>query len=184
MAPNPSGPRAGANKPTVAERAKAASDAKKVIARNKKALHDFSIEDRFEAGIALTGTEVKALRAGRASLADGWVEIDGGEAWLQGVNIPEYSQGTWNNHAPKRKRKLLLHKQELAKLWQRTREKGQTVVPLELYFLGGRAKVEIALARGKVEYDKRETLKRREADRDAQRAMRAANRRGASGLRS
>lgn len=168
------------NKPTAAERAKAASDAKKMIARNKKAFHDYNIEDRFEAGIVLTGTEVKALRMGRASLVDGWVEMDGGEAWLHGANIPEYAQGTWNNHAPKRKRKLLLHKQELAKLFQRTREKGFTIVPLELYFLGGRAKVEIALARGKAEYDKRETLKRKQADREAQVAMRAAKRKGYS----
>nr|NLD39662.1 SsrA-binding protein SmpB [Actinomycetales bacterium] len=169
------------SKPTVAERAKSASDAKKMIARNKKALHEYSVEDRFEAGIVLTGTEVKALRYGRASLVDGWVEIDGGEAWLHGVNIPEYTQGTWNNHAPKRKRKLLLHKHELSKLWHRTREKGQTIVPLELYFVGGRAKVEIALARGKAEWDKRETLKRRQDEREAQRAMRETNRTGASG---
>ncbi|HZK05810.1 MAG TPA: SsrA-binding protein SmpB [Actinomycetaceae bacterium] len=171
---------AKSGKPTQAERAKAASDAKKVIARNKKALHDYSVEETFEAGIVLTGTEVKALRQGRASLVDGWVEIDGGEAWLQGVNIPEYSQGTWNNHAPKRKRKLLLHKHEIAKLWQRTREKGLTVVPLEMYFIGGRVKVEIALARGKAEWDKRETLRRRQDEREAQRAMREANLRGAS----
>lgn len=164
-------------KPTVAERAKAEAGAKKVIARNRKAYHDYSIEDTFEAGVVLTGTEVKALRAGRASLSDGWVEIDGGEAWLQGVNIPEYAQGTWTNHAPKRKRKLLLHAQEIAKLWQRTREKGQTVIPLELYFVGGKVKVEIALARGKAEWDKRETLRRKQDDRDAQRAMRAANKR-------
>ncbi len=156
------------------------TDGKKVIARNKKAFHDFNIEDTFEAGLVLTGTEVKALRAGRASLVDGWVEIEDGEAWLQGVNIPEYTQGTWNNHAPKRKRKLLLHNHELAKLWQKTREKGQTIVPLELYFTGGRAKVEIALARGKAEYDKRETLKRQQDMREAQRAMRDVNRRGIS----
>lgn len=177
---------AGSNeqrKPTVAERNKAASDAKKVIARNKKAYHDYAIDETFEAGIALTGTEVKALRAGRASLVDGWVEIDGGEAWMQGVNIPEYTQGTWNNHAPKRKRKLLLHKHELAKLWQRTREKGFTVIPLELYFTGGKAKVEIGLAKGKAEWDKRETLKRKQADREAQTAMREANKRGASAYR-
>lgn len=167
-------------KPTAAERAKAASDAKKMIARNKKALHEYAIEERFEAGIVLTGTEVKALRQGRASLVDGWVEIDGGEAWLHGVNIPEYTQGTWNNHAPKRKRKLLLHGQEIARLWHRTRAKGQTIIPLELYFVRGRAKVEIALARGKAEWDKRETLKRRQDEREAQRAMRDANRRGAS----
>ncbi len=164
-------------KPTVAERAKAAASAKKVIARNKKAYHEYSVEDTFEAGIVLTGTEVKALRAGRASLSDGWVEIDGGEAWLQGVNIPEYAQGTWTNHAPKRKRKLLLHTVEIAKLWQRTREKGLTVIPLELYFVNGRAKVEIALARGKAEWDKRETLRRKQDDREAQRAMREANKR-------
>ena len=170
-------------KPTVAERNKAASDAKKVIARNKKAFHEYSIDEKFEAGIALTGTEVKALRAGRASLVEGWVEIDGGEAWMQGVTIPEYSQGTWTNHAPRRKRKLLLHKQELSKLWHRTREKGYTIIPLELYFTGGKAKVEIGLAKGKAEYDKRETLKRRQADREAQSAMREANRRGASSLR-
>lgn len=164
-------------KPTVAERSKAAASAKKVIARNRKAFHDYSIEDTFEAGLVLTGTEVKALRAGRASLVDGWVEIDGGEAWLQGVNIPEYAQGTWTNHAPKRKRKLLLHHAEIAKLWQRTREKGLTVVPLKLYFVDGRVKVEIALARGKAEWDKRETLRRKQDEREAQRVMRAANRR-------
>ncbi len=147
-----------------------------VVARNKKALHEYHIDDTFEAGIVLQGTEVKALRAGRASLNEGWVEIDGAEAWLQGVNIPEYSQGTWTNHAPKRKRKLLLHKQEIGKLWHRTREKGYTIVPLELYFVDGRAKVKIALARGKAEWDKRETLRRRQDDREAQRAMRAANR--------
>lgn len=164
-------------KPTLAERSKAAADAYSVIARNKKALHEYSIDESFEAGLVLTGTEVKALRAGRASLVDGWVELDGGEAWLHGVNIPEYAQGTWNNHAPKRKRKLLLHKQEIGKLWHRTREKGLTVVPLELYFLGGRVKVKIALAKGKAEWDKRETLRRRQDDREAQRAMREANRR-------
>ena len=147
-----------------------------VVARNKKALHEYHIDDTVEAGIVLQGTEVKALRAGRASLNEGWVEIDGAEAWLQGVNIPEYSQGTWTNHAPKRKRKLLLHKQEIGKLWHRTREKGYTIVPLELYFVDGRAKVKIALARGKAEWDKRETLRRRQDDREAQRAMRAANR--------
>lgn len=183
MAGKPGDPRklsAAERAKLASERAKAASDSKKVIARNKKALHDYSIEERFEAGIVLTGTEVKALRAGRASLVDGWVEIEGGEAWLQGVNIPEYTQGTWNNHAPKRKRKLLLHAREIARLFQRTREKGLTVVPLELYFIGGRAKVEIALARGKAEYDKRETLKRQQDMREAQRAMRDANRRGVS----
>ena len=165
-------------KPTAGERAKAASDAHRTVARNRKALHDYTIEDRVEAGLVLTGTEVKALRMGRASLVEGWVEIDrGGEAWLQGAHIPEYLAGTWNNHSPRRKRKLLLHRHELERLAQRVTAKGYTLVPLELYFVGGRAKVEIALARGKAEWDKRETLRRKQDEREAQRVMRAANRR-------
>lgn len=144
---------------------------KLVVARNKKARHDFHIDDTYEAGLSLTGTEVKSLRAGRASLVDGWVSVDGGEAWLEGVHIPEYSEGTWTNHAPRRKRKLLLHRVQIDKLAQTTREKGHTIVPLELYFLGGRAKVEIATARGKQEWDKRETLRRQQDEREAQRAM-------------
>nr|WP_246311324.1 SsrA-binding protein SmpB [Changpingibacter yushuensis] len=160
------------------EKAKEASDAKHVVARNKKARHDYSIEDTFEAGLALTGTEVKALRMGRASLVDSWVEIDrNGEAWLQGANIPIYAMGTWTNHAPTRKRKLLLHRDELSKLSNKVSAKGYTIVALELYFLRGRAKVEIALAQGKQEWDKRETLRRREADREAERAMASARRR-------
>ena len=146
---------------------------RKLVANNKKARHDFLIEDVFEAGLVLTGTEVKALRAGRASLVDGWCTIDGGEAWLEGVHIPEYTQGTWTNHAPRRKRKLLLHRSEIERLESKTREKGQTIVPLSLYFLDGRAKVEIALARGKREYDKRQTLRERQDNLEAQRAMRA-----------
>jgi len=146
---------------------------RKLVANNKKARHDFLIEDVFEAGLVLTGTEVKALRAGRASLVDGWCTVDGGEAWLEGVHIPEYTQGTWTNHAPRRKRKLLLHRTEIERLESKTREKGQTIVPLSLYFLDGRAKVEIALARGKKEYDKRQTLRERQDNLEAQRAMRA-----------
>lgn len=162
---------------TGAQKAKEASDAKQVIARNKKARHDYLIEDTYEAGLSLTGTEVKALRLGRASLIDAWVEIDKhGEAWLNGANIPVYAMGTWTNHAPTRKRKLLLHNAEIAKLAQKSQAKGYTIVPLELYFLRGRAKVEIALAQGKQEWDKRETLRRREADREAERAMSAARR--------
>ncbi|MCF2707361.1 SsrA-binding protein SmpB [Arcanobacterium haemolyticum] len=163
---------------TAAQKAKEAADAKHVIARNKKARHDYNIEDTFEAGLSLTGTEVKALRMGRASLIDAWVEIDRhGEGWLQGANIPIYAMGTWTNHAPTRKRKLLLHREELRKLSQKVAAKGYTIVPLELYFIRGRAKVEIALAQGKQEWDKRETLRRREADREAERAMSAARRR-------
>jgi SsrA-binding protein len=145
---------------------------RKLVAANRKARHDYVIEDVFEAGVVLTGTEVKALRAGRASLVDGWCEIDGGEIWLQGVHIPEYSQGTWTNHAPRRKRKLLLHRDEIDRLESKTREKGQTIVPLSLYFLDGRAKLEIALARGKKDWDKRQALRERQDNMEAQRAMR------------
>ncbi|HLV54732.1 MAG TPA: SsrA-binding protein SmpB [Actinotalea caeni] len=144
---------------------------KNVVARNKKARHDYHIDDTYEAGLSLTGTEVKSLRAGRASLVDGWVAIDRGEAWLEGVHIPEYTEGTWTNHAPRRKRKLLLHREQIEKLAQVSREKGRTIVPLELYFIGGRAKVEIATARGKQLWDKRETLRRQQDEREAQRAM-------------
>ncbi len=143
-----------------------------LVASNRKARHDYSIEDVYEAGIVLTGTEVKALRAGRASLVDGFVSVDGGEAWLEGVHIPEYTQGTWTNHAPRRKRKLLLHREEITRLDSRVREKGLTIVPLSLYFLDGRAKVEIALARGKREWDKRQALRERQDNLEARRAMR------------
>ena len=143
-----------------------------LVASNRKARHDYMIEDVFEAGVVLSGTEVKALRAGRASLVDGWCTVDGGEAWLEGVHIPEYTQGTWTNHAPRRKRKLLLHRTEIDRLSSKTREKGQTIVPLALYFLDGRAKVEIALARGKKEYDKRQALRERQDNLEAQRAVR------------
>ena len=145
---------------------------RKLVASNRKARHDYIIEDVFEAGIVLMGTEVKALRAGRASLIDSWCEVDNGEAWLEGVHIPEYAQGTWTNHAPRRKRKLLLHRKEIERLDSKTREKGQTIVPLALYFLDGRAKVEIALARGKREYDKRQALRERQDNLEAQRAIR------------
>lgn len=144
---------------------------RKVVASNRKAYHDFLIEDTFEAGLVLTGTEVKALRAGRASLIDGWASIEGGEAWLEGVHIPEYAQGTWTNHAPRRKRKLLLHRLEIDKLSAKVKEKGHTIVPLALYFKDGRAKVEIGLAKGKKEYDKRQALKERQDKREADRAM-------------
>lgn len=166
-----------AQKKSAAQKAKEASDAKQVIARNKKARHDYFIEDTYEAGLSLMGTEVKALRMGRASLIDAWVFIDrDGQAWLEGAHIPQYAQGTWTNHAPRRKRKLLLHRQEILRLESRSREKGYTIVPLELYFIRGRAKVEIGLAKGKQEWDKRETLRRRQDDLEARRAMAWANR--------
>lgn len=152
--------------------AAAERERKVVVARNKKARHDFHIDATYEAGLVLTGTEVKSLRAGRASLVDGFVLIDRGEAWLEGVHIAEYAEGTWTNHAPRRKRKLLLHKPEILKLAAKVKEKGFTIVPLELYFLGSHAKVEIALARGKQEWDKRQTLREKQDLREAQRAMR------------
>ena len=148
-----------------------AEHARKLVANNKKARHDFHIDDVFEAGVVLTGTEVKALRAGRASLVDGFVSVERGEAWLEGVHIPEYTEGTWTNHAPRRKRKLLLHRFEIEELARESQAKGHTIVPLSLYFLDGRAKVEIALARGKKEWDKRQTLREKQELREAQASM-------------
>ncbi len=142
-----------------------------MIAQNKKARHDYLIEDVFEAGLVLQGTEVKSLRQGRASLVDGFVDIDGGEAWLHGVHIPEYSQGTWTNHSARRKRKLLLNREEIDKIERRVNEKGLTVVPLSLYFKDGRAKVEIALAKGKKSWDKRHSLAERQANREIEQAV-------------
>ena len=145
----------------------------KVVATNRKARHDYNIIDTYECGVVLWGTEVKSLRQGRASLTDGYAFIDGGEAWLDAVHIPEYTQGTWNNHAPRRKRKLLMHKQEILKLHNKVKEGGYTLVPLSLYFKDGRAKVELALAKGKKEYDKRQTLRERQDKREADRAISA-----------
>jgi SsrA-binding protein len=145
----------------------------RVVATNRKARHEYHLDQTLEAGLALTGSEVKALRAGMASLADGWVSFDGGEAWLEGVHIPEYAQGSWTNHAPRRKRKLLLHKDQIRKWAAKAGDSGVTVVPLKLYFQGGRAKVEIALARGKREWDKRQALRERQDNLEARRAMRS-----------
>ena len=144
---------------------------RKLVASNRKARHDYHIEDTFEAGLALQGTEVKALRAGRCSLVDGYAQFSGDELWLEGVHIPAYTQGTWTNHAPRRRRKLLLHRDELTKIAAKTRESGRTVVPLAVYFKDGRAKVEIALATGKRAYDKRQALRERQDKREADRAM-------------
>jgi SsrA-binding protein len=141
------------------------------IAQNRRARHDYHIEDTYEAGLALTGTEVKSLRAGRASLVDGYAEVRGEEIWLQGVHIPEYTQGTWTNHEPRRARKLLLHRAEIERISGKVAERGLTLVPLTMYFKDGRAKVEIALARGKRHYDKRQAIAKREADRDAAREL-------------
>ncbi|NYD42754.1 SsrA-binding protein SmpB [Nocardioides panaciterrulae] len=155
----------------MAKDAKDKAGAQKVVAQNKKARHDYAIEDTYEAGLVLMGTEVKSLRAGRASLVDGFVDIDDHEAWLHGVHIPEYSHGTWTNHAARRKRKLLLNRSELDKIERRVTEKGLTIVPLALYFVDGRAKVEIALARGKKSWDKRHALAERQADREKEQAL-------------
>jgi SsrA-binding protein len=144
---------------------------RKMIAQNRKARHDYFIEDTFEAGLVLTGTEVKSLRAGRASLVDGFAEISEHEIWLHNAHIPEYTQGTWNNHTPRRRRKLLLHRHEIDKLERRVNERGLTIVPLSLYFKDGRAKVEIGLAKGKKAYDKRQTIAKRDAEREATREL-------------
>jgi SsrA-binding protein len=140
----------------------------KVVARNRKAFHDYHIEGTWEAGIVLHGTEVKSLRAGRTSLTDGFVDIDGREVWMYGVHIPPYSQGSWTNHASRRKRKLLLHRSEIDRLERRVTESGLTIVPLRLYFHDGRAKVEIALARGRRTWDKRQALAERQAAREVE----------------
>ncbi|MDQ1010471.1 SsrA-binding protein [Streptomyces sp. V4I23] len=150
---------------------------RKLIAQNKKARHDYHIIDTYECGLVLMGTEVKSLRQGRASLVDGFVQIDGHEAWLHNVHVPEYSQGTWTNHSARRKRKLLMHRAEIDKLEAKSQETGHTIVPLVLYFKDGRAKVEIALAKGKKEYDKRQTLREKQDRREADRAMSAVRRR-------
>ncbi|MFC7327575.1 SsrA-binding protein SmpB [Marinactinospora rubrisoli] len=144
----------------------------KPIAQNRRARHDYHIDDTYEAGLVLTGTEVKSLRAGRASLVDGFALVKDGEVWLENVHIPEYSQGTWTNHAARRPRKLLLHREEIARLIGKTQEPGRTLVPLSLYFRDGRAKVELALARGKRSYDKRQAIAEREAAREVERALR------------
>ena len=149
-----------------------AEQGKKVVARNRRARHDYHIEDVIEAGLVLTGTEVKSLRLGRASLADGFGQVSDHEVWLHNVHIPEYTQGTWTNHEPRRTRKLLLHRKEIDRLATATSERGLTLVPLSLYFKDGRAKVELAVARGKRTYDKRHELARRDAAREVDRALR------------
>ena len=144
---------------------------RKLIAQNKKARHEYSIEDVYEAGIALVGTEVKSLRAGRATLTDGYATIDDGEVWLRGVHIPEYTQGTWTNHEPRRARKLLLNRDEIRRISARTKDTGVTLIPLSLYFQDGYAKVEIAVARGRRAYDKRQAIAERDSKRETERAV-------------
>ena len=144
---------------------------RKLIAQNKKGRHDYFIDEVFEAGLVLTGTEVKSLRAGRATLTDGYGSIKEGELWLSGVHIPEYNEGSWTNHPPRRERKLLLNKREISKLIGKLKESGQTLIPLSLYFKDGKVKVEIGLARGKKAHDKRASLMEKQANREIEREV-------------
>ncbi len=143
------------------------------IAENRKAFHDYHILETFEAGIVLVGTEVKAIREGRVNLRDSFARVDAGEVYLHNVNISSYSHRGYADHEPMRRRKLLLHRDEIRKLIGKTVERGMTLVPTRLYFKNGRVKVAVALAKGKKEYDKRETIKRREADRETRAAIKA-----------
>ncbi len=144
----------------------------KIVAENRKARHDYHIHETYEAGIALTGTEVKSLRAGRANLKDSYAHVENGELMISQMHISPYDQGNIFNHEPMRKRKLLMHKREILKLFGQTREKGYSLVPLKLYFTRGKAKVQIALASGKKNYDKRQDIAARDAKRDMERALR------------
>lgn len=154
--------------------AKSGPEIERVICQNRRAFHDYHIHDRLECGLALTGTEVKSLREGTASLEDGYAKLENGEVWLVGCEIPEYAQGTHANHKPKRARKLLLHRREIERFTGRATQRGFTLVPLRLYFRSGRAKVEIAIAQGKQLHDKRQSLKTAEAKREISRALRRA----------
>ncbi|MEI6649711.1 MAG: SsrA-binding protein SmpB [Actinomycetes bacterium] len=150
-------------------------EGRKLIAQNKAARHNFFIEEVFECGLVLTGTEVKSLRAGRASLIDGFAMVQDGEMWLSGVHIPEYTEGTWTNHTPRRDRKLLLHKKQISKLYGLTKQGGLTLIPLSLYFLDGKAKIELALAKGKKSHDKRTDLMEKQANREVNRELARRN---------
>ena len=144
---------------------------RKLIAQNRRARHDWSVLDTYETGIVLSGTEVKSLRQGKATLTDGFATVDDGEVWLRNVHIPEYAQGTWTNHEPRRSRKLLLHKQEIERLLGKVKESGLSLIPLSMYFSDGKAKVELALARGKKAHDKRQDMAKRDAQREIERAI-------------
>jgi SsrA-binding protein len=150
--------------------------AEKLIAENRRARHEYQLLERFEAGIALTGTEVKSLREGRTTMAQSYADVRDGEAWLHGLEIATYDQGNRANHEPMRPRKLLLHRREIDSLYGLVREKGLTLVPTRIYFSGGRAKVEIAVAKGKDQFDKRQALKERDSKREMDRALREVRR--------
>lgn len=149
---------------------------RKLVAQNKKARHDYAIGETYEAGMVLTGTEVKSLRNGRATLQDAYASVDDGEVWLRNANIPEYEFGTWRNHSARRSRKLLLNRREIGKIERALEGSGRTLVPLSIYFKDGYAKVEVAIATGKKDWDKRRTIAERDANREAQRALAARNR--------
>ena len=146
------------------------SDGRKIIATNRKAKHDYFLEDRIEAGIALKGTEIKSIRAGRVSLREAYVQVEGGEAWLVNAHIAPYDPASKMNHDPRRRRKLLIHKRQIIKLFDDIRQKGYTIIPTVMYLRSGRAKVEIAVARGKRKYDKRREIAKRDAEREMARA--------------
>ena len=156
----------------MAKKAKSPKDSNnQIIASNRKARHNYSILEVFEAGVALVGTEVKSLRDGQASLADAFATVDDGEIWLRNLHIPEYHHGSWTNHAPRRNRKLLLHRSQIDTLIGKIRDGNLTLVPLSLYFLDGKVKVELALARGKQAHDKRQDIARRDAEREVVREL-------------
>ena len=158
-------------KAAAAKKAGDAPGGKRIIASNRKARHNYSILEVFEAGVVLTGTEVKSLRDGNASMADAFATVDDGEIWLRNLHIPEYHHGSWTNHTPRRNRKLLLHRRQIDLLMGKIRDGNLTLVPLSLYFLDGKVKVELALARGKQAHDKRQDIARRDAERDVIREL-------------
>jgi SsrA-binding protein len=155
----------------VAKKASGKSPGSQVVATNRKARHDYSILEVFEAGVVLLGTEVKSLRDGKASLVDAYATVDDGEVWLRNLHIPEYHHGSWTNHEPRRNRKLLLHRRQIDTLIGKIRDGNLTLIPLKLYFSEGKVKVELALARGKQAHDKRQDMARRDAQREVVRAL-------------
>ena len=158
-------------KAAAAAKKPSASGGKKIVASNRKARHNYSVLEVFEAGVALVGTEVKSLREGQASMADAFATIDDGEVWLRNLHIAEYHHGTWTNHTPRRNRKLLLHRRQIDILVGKIRDGNLTLAPLSMYFLDGKVKVELALARGKQAHDKRQDLARRDAQREVVREL-------------
>lgn len=165
-----------AKKTAATKTAKGDGPEKKLIASNKRARHDYFIDDTWEAGVVLTGTEVKSLRDRGASLVDGYCYVEGGEVWMDAVHIAPYVKGTWTNHAARRNRKVLLHRREIDKLERATASSGRTIVPLALYFQDGYAKVELAVGTGKKAWDKRQSIAERDANREAARALADRNR--------